>query len=66
MKKNITYSILVTFMVFCVVVVGNYLFNDDGLSKVAGPLRKGHPDTSPERGSVADQPQQLRPEWPSE
>ncbi len=29
MKKNITYSILVTFMVFCVVVVGNYLFSDE-------------------------------------
>ncbi len=33
MKKNITYSVLVTFLLFCVVVMGNYFYNADGTSR---------------------------------
>jgi len=33
MKKNVTYSILITFLVFCSVVVVNYAFNSDSLGR---------------------------------
>lgn len=41
MKKNITYSVLVTFLIFCIVVVANYTLNSDGLARETQSSKKG-------------------------
>lgn len=55
MKKNITYSILVTFVIFCVVVIGNYIMNSDGLSRETQSAKKGLDKRNLELGQVKDQ-----------
>jgi subtilisin family serine protease len=40
MKKNITYSVLVTFVLFCLVVVGNYLMNSDAHTRETQSSKK--------------------------
>lgn len=57
MKKNITYSVLVTFSVFCVVVVGSYVLSPDGLirqTQSAGK-KKNIDKRNLELGQVKDQ-----------
>lgn len=56
MKKNVTYSILITFLIFCVVVVGNYTFNSDGLARETQSTSKKSLDKRMlELGLVKDQ-----------
>lgn len=56
MKKNITYSILFTFLIFCLVVVGNYALNGDGPLRETQSSRKNSADKrNLELGQVKDQ-----------
>lgn len=57
MKKNVTYSILITFLIFCSVVIGNYAFNSDGLGRETQSTGKNKKSDKRnlELGSATDQ-----------
>lgn len=58
MKKNVTSSILLTFLVFSLIVVGNYIFNTDGLGRETqstGKGKKAIDKRNLELGQVKDQ-----------
>ncbi len=57
MKKNVTYSILITFLVFCGAVVANYVFNSDSLGRETQSTSKAKKSDKRnlELGSATDQ-----------